>query len=59
MSAQPIFTTMMISTFNMIFTALPVGCFSLLEQDLSARTVMSHPRTYYVTRCENKRQFMT
>lgn len=31
-SSQPIFTTMMISTFNMIFTALPVGCYGIVEQ---------------------------
>jgi hypothetical protein len=28
----PIFTTMLISTFNMIFTACPIVCYAVVEQ---------------------------
>lgn len=54
---MPIFTTMMISTFNMIFTACPIVAYAVLEQDLEKETILSHPETYNVTRTMTKQSF--
>ncbi|KAI8470537.1 MAG: ATPase, phospholipid transporter [Monoraphidium minutum] len=62
-SAVPIFTTMLISTFNMIFTACPIVCYAVVEQDLDAATIMGdkgspgHPETYGLTRSVNRATF--
>ena len=37
---MPVFTTMLISTFNMIFTACPIVCYAVVEQDLDPATVV-------------------
>jgi hypothetical protein len=56
-SAIPIFTTMMISTFNMIFTACPIVAYAVLEQDLSKKTVLKNPETYSLTRTATRARF--
>jgi hypothetical protein len=56
-SAIPIFTTMMISTFNMIFTACPIVAYAVLEQDLSKKTVLRNPETYSLTRTATRARF--
>lgn len=56
-SAIPIFTTMMISTFNMIFTACPIVAYAVLEQDLHKATVLSNPETYSLTRTATRGRF--
>eukprot|EP00775_Hariotina_reticulata_P007204 gene7204-7418_t len=56
-SAVPVFTTMMISTFNMIFTACPIVAYAVLEQDLKVQTVLEHPETYEVTRTATRAKF--
>lgn len=54
---MPIFTTMMISTFNMIFTACPIVAYAVLEQDLAIPTVLAHPEAYARTRTTTKTRF--
>ena len=61
---MPVFTTMLISTFNMIFTACPIVCYAVVEQDLDARTVVGdgkadrgNPEAYAVTRTVDARAF--
>jgi hypothetical protein len=56
-SSIPIFTTMMISTFNMIFTACPIVGYAVLEQDLRKSTVLQHPETYSLTRTATRAGF--
>jgi hypothetical protein len=56
-SAVPIFTTMMISTFNMIFTACPIVAYAVLEQDLKKGTVLKNPETYSQTRTATRVNF--
>lgn len=56
-SAVPIFTTMMISTFNMIFTACPIVAYAVLEQDLHKKTVLDNPQTYGMTRTATRASF--
>lgn len=56
-SAQPIFTTALISTFNLIFTATPIVAFAVLEQDLSVATILANPETYTDSRTETRRTF--
>lgn len=48
---------MMISTFNMIFTACPIVGYAVLEQDLRKSTVLQHPETYNLTRTATRAQF--
>jgi len=56
-SAQPIFSTMLISTFNMIFTACPIVAYAVLEQDVDAKSIMSVPQVYATTRCQTRKKF--
>lgn len=62
-SAVPIFTTMLITTFNMIFTACPIVCYAVVEQDLDQATIVGdkkspgNPETYTLTRTQNKYRF--
>lgn len=48
---------MMISTFNMIFTACPIVAYAVLEQDLRKHTVLKNPETYSQTRTETRASF--
>eukprot|EP00878_Enallax_costatus_P031079 GHUV01033929.1.p1 GENE.GHUV01033929.1~~GHUV01033929.1.p1 ORF type:complete len:138 (-),score=8.79 GHUV01033929.1:435-848(-) len=54
-SAVPIFTTLLISTFNMIFTACPIVAFAVIEQDLHKDTILANPETYASSRTATKR----
>ncbi|KAF8063036.1 ATP8B4 [Scenedesmus sp. PABB004] len=56
-SAVPIFTTLMISTFNMIFTACPIVAYAVLEQDMAVPSVLANPETYAVSRTATRRGF--
>jgi hypothetical protein len=56
-SAVPIFTTLMISSFNMIFTACPIVAYAVLEQDMHVKTVLANPASYAVTRTATRSGF--
>uniref|UniRef100_A0A383WKY7 Phospholipid-transporting ATPase n=1 Tax=Tetradesmus obliquus TaxID=3088 RepID=A0A383WKY7_TETOB len=56
-SAVPIFTTLMISSFNMIFTACPIVAYAVLEQDMHVKTVLANPASYAVTRTATRGGF--
>ncbi len=45
-SAQPLFVSTFISTFNLFWAALPTVAFAVLEQDLDEATIMAHPGLY-------------
>lgn len=45
-SAQPIFTTAAIATFNVLWTSLPTVAFACFDQDVTSETVMSNPQLY-------------
>lgn len=54
-SAQPLYNTALISTYNLFWTSLPIIAYALLEQDVSARTVLANPRLYQDTACLSSR----
>jgi hypothetical protein len=56
-SAQPIFTTMTISTFNMIFTACPVVAYAVLESDVEPSVALQNPAVYSDSRLATRRSF--
>eukprot|EP00201_Polytomella_parva_P018476 CAMPEP_0175055070 /NCGR_PEP_ID=MMETSP0052_2-20121109/9865_1 /TAXON_ID=51329 ORGANISM="Polytomella parva, Strain SAG 63-3" /NCGR_SAMPLE_ID=MMETSP0052_2 /ASSEMBLY_ACC=CAM_ASM_000194 /LENGTH=521 /DNA_ID=CAMNT_0016319853 /DNA_START=21 /DNA_END=1583 /DNA_ORIENTATION=- len=57
-STQPLFTTGMISTFNLIWTSAPTVAFAVFEQDLRQQTVLSHPELYRESLFFGRRRFM-
>ncbi|DBB09563.1 hypothetical protein WJX82_007159 [Trebouxia sp. C0006] len=48
-SAQPLYTSSLIATFNVVWTSWPTIGFAVLEQDVKASTVMRHPQLYRET----------
>jgi phospholipid-translocating ATPase/phospholipid-transporting ATPase len=48
-SAQPIYTTAAIATFNVLWTSFPTIAFACFDQDVSASTVMRNPQLYLET----------
>ncbi len=54
---MPIFTTMLIPCFNMIFTAVPIVAYAVVEQDLQPSTVLANPQTYSITRTATQGTF--
>ena len=49
MSAQPVFTTAAIATFNVLWTSLPTVAFACFDQDVSPATSLAHPELYRET----------
>ena len=49
MSAQPVFTTAAIATFNVLWTSLPTVVFACFDQDVSPATSLAHPELYRET----------
>ena len=45
-SAQPIYTTAAIATFNVLWTSLPTVAFACFDQDVVASVALAHPRLY-------------
>jgi hypothetical protein len=45
-SAQPLFSSALISTFNLFWCATPTVAFAVLEQDLDEATVLAYPPLY-------------
>eukprot|EP00891_Asterochloris_glomerata_P006425 jgi/Astpho2/6425/e_gw1.00093.28.1_t len=58
-SAQPLYTSAIIATFNVLWTAWPTIAFAALEQatDVSAKNVMAHPQLYMETMNMDRRRF--
>ena len=48
-SAQPIYTTAAIATFNVLWTSLPTVAFACFDQDVVASVALAHPRLYEET----------
>jgi len=45
-SGAPMYNAMILSTYNLFFTSLPVIAFALLEQDVDYKTSMDNPSLY-------------
>jgi len=56
-SAQPLYTSGLIATFNLFWTSLPIIGFAVIEQDVSQATVLSHPVLYKETMLAKRRDF--
>ena len=58
MSAQPVFTTAAIATFNVLWTSLPTVAFACFDQDVSPATSLAHPELYRETSKYSKSRFL-
>ena len=56
-SAQPIYTTAAIATFNVLWTSLPTVAFACFDQDVVASVALAHPRLYEENRRLCRRGF--
>ncbi|XP_034937307.1 probable phospholipid-transporting ATPase IF isoform X2 [Chelonus insularis] len=52
-SAQPLYASIFLMLFNVIFTSLPVLTFGLVAQDYSAKTLLNFPQ-YYMLNKKNR-----
>ena len=58
MSAQPVFTTAAIATFNVLWTSLPTVAFACFDQDVSPATSLAHPELYRETSKYSNARFL-
>jgi len=56
-SSQPVYGSALIATYNVFWTSLPTIGFAILEQDVTATTVISAPKLYGETMRTNRRKF--
>lgn len=56
-SSQPVYGSALIATYNLFWTSLPTIGFAILEQDVTADTVISAPKLYGETMRANRRLF--
>jgi len=43
---QPLYDTLFLTFYNVLFTSLPILIFGLFEQNISAQTLMEYPQLY-------------
>lgn len=53
-STQPLYDTLFLTFYNLLFTSLPVLIYGLFEQNLSAQTLLEYPQLY----SNNKRNLL-
>ncbi|KAI8466535.1 MAG: hypothetical protein J3K34DRAFT_524465 [Monoraphidium minutum] len=57
-SAQPLFFSVYIATFNAVWSALPTIAYGLCEQDVSCAAAMANPQLYSETRTQTGWHFV-
>ena len=45
-STQSIYDSVNMTLFNIVFTSIPIFCYGMLEQNISASTLMNYPKLY-------------
>jgi magnesium-transporting ATPase (P-type) len=56
-SSQPLYSTAMIATYNVLWTSLPTIAMGVYEEDMPAHQALKDPSVYQDTQQEHRRQF--